>query len=173
MLESLLKMPIFKPEPGLMFWTVISFGLLFLVLAKLGYKPILDIIAKREEGIRHSIDEAERVRTEAETLFQDYKKQLDEARKEAQAILEQGKQMGDGMKAEIVDRAQKEADGIVKQALDEISRERAKAIAELETKITDLTVLTTAKVVQQTLTDKDHLRLIEESLAEVRDVVEG
>jgi F-type H+-transporting ATPase subunit b len=172
-LESLLKMPIFKPEPGLMFWTVISFAVLFLVLAKLGYKPILDIIKKREDGIRHSIDEADRVRNEAEVLFQDYKKQLDEARKEAQAILEQGKQMGDGMKTEIVDRAQKEADGIVKQAKAEISRERAKAVAELEAKITDLTVLTTAKVVQQTLTSQDHLRLIEESLAEVRDVVES
>ncbi len=168
-----MKISIFKPEPGLMFWTVISFGVLFLVLAKVGFKPIIEIIKKREDDIRHSIDEAERVRNEAEQLFQDYKKQLDEARKEAQGIIAQGKSMGDTMRQEIVEQAQKEADKIVVRAKEEIGRERSQAIAELEARVTDLTVLTTAKVVQQTLSGKDHLRLIEESLAEVKDVVEG
>lgn len=170
---SLFEIPIFKPEPGLMIWTWISFIILFGVLAKLGYKPILDIIKKREEDIRHSIDESERVRNEAQELFNDYKKQLEEARKEAQGIIAQGKTIGDGMKQEILERAQTDADKIVSAAKEEITRERAKAVSELEARITDLTVLTTAKVVQQTLSGADHLRLIEDSLAEVKDIAEG
>ncbi len=166
-------MELFKPEPGLIIWTIISFGLLFLVLASVGYKPILGIIKKREDDIRNSIDEAERVRTEAQQLFDDYKQQLAEARQEAQGIIAQGKTMGDSVRQEAVDRAKKEADEIVTLAKEEITRERAKAVAELEAKITDLTVLTTAKVVQQTLTDKDHLRLIEDSLAEVKDIAQS
>lgn len=172
-MESLFEIPIFKPEPGLIIWTWVSFILLFGVLAKLGYKPILEIIKKREEGIRHSIDESERVRNEAQELFNDYKKQLEEARKEARGIIDQGKAIGDGLKQEILDRAQTDADKIVAAAKAEITSERAKAVAELEARITDLTILTTAKVVQQTLTGKDHLRLIEDSLAEVKDVVES
>ena len=166
-------MELFKPEPGLIIWTIISFGLLFLVLATVGYKPIVGIIKKREDDIRHSIDESERVRTEAQQLFDDYKQQLDEARKEAQSIIAQGKTMGDSVRQEAIDKAQKDADKIVAQAKEEITRERAKAVADLEARITDLTVLTTAKVVQQTLTDKDHLRLIEDSLAEVKDVAQS
>ena len=166
-------MELFKPEPGLIIWTVISFGLLFAVLATVGYKPIMAIIKKREDDIRNSIDEAERVLTEAQQLFDDYKQQLAEARKEAQGIIAQGKTMGDAVRQEAVDRAKKEADEIVKLAKEEITRERTKAVAELEAKITDLTVLTTAKVVQQTLTDKDHLRLIEDSLAEVKDIAQS
>lgn len=172
-MESLFKIPIFEPHLGLTIWTWISFIILFGVLAKLGYKPILDIIKKREEGIRNSIDESERVRTEAQELFNDYKKQLEEARKEARGIIDQGKAIGDGLKQEILDRAQTDADKIVAAAKAEITGERAKAVAELEARITDLTILTTAKVVQQTLTGKDHLRLIEDSLAEVKDVVES
>ncbi len=166
-------MELFKLEPGLMIWTVLSFGLLLLVLATVGYKPILGIIKKREDDIRNSIDEAERVRTEAQQLFDDYKQQLAEARKEAQGIIAQGKAMGDGVRQEAVDRAKKEADEIVTLAKEEISRERAKAVAELEERITDLTILTTAKVVQQTLSGKDHLRLIEDSLAEVKDIAQS
>lgn len=170
--ESLFKIPLFKPEPGLMIWTVISFVLLFLVLARVGYKPLLDIIKKREDSIRESIDEAERTRTEAERLLEDYKKQLAQARKEAQSIIEQGKKMGMSVREEIVEKAQKEAQRVVDKAKGEIEREKAKALTELQARVADLTFVTTSKVLKKSLDKEDHLKLIEDSLAEVKSLGE-
>ncbi len=99
--ESLLKIPLFEPEPGLMIWTVISFALLLAVLWKVGYKPLADIIKKREDSIRGSIDEAERVRVDAEKLLENYKQQLAEARKESHEIIEQGKKIAENVKTDI------------------------------------------------------------------------
>lgn len=171
--ESLFKIPLFEPEPGLMIWTVISFGLLFILLVKVGYRPILDIIKKREDTIRGSIDEAERTRTEAERLLEDYKKQLAEARKEAHAIIEQGKKLGESVKQEMVDKAQSEAQQMVDKAKSEIEREKSKALSELQAKVADLTVLTTGKVLKKALSKEDHLKLIEDSLAEVTTLEEN
>lgn len=168
--ESLFKIPLFEPEPGLMIWTVISFVLLFLVLARVGYKPLLDIIKKREDSIRESIDEAERTRTEAERLLEDYKKQLAQARKEAQSIIEQGKKMGVSVREEIVEKAQKEAQQMVDKAKGEIEREKAKALTELQARVADLTFVTTSKVLKKSLDKEDHLKLIEDSLAEVKSL---
>jgi len=168
--ESLLKIPLFEPQPGLMIWTVISFTLLLAVLAKVGFKPLADIIKKREDSIRGSIDEAEKVRQEAEKLLNNYKKQLAEARKESHEIIKQGKKIAENVKTEIVAKADREAKQIVENAKLEIDRERARAIEELEAKVTDLTVLMTAKVVNKMLDSKDHMQLIEESLSEVKDL---
>ncbi len=167
-LESLLEIPLFEPEPGLMIWTVISFGLLLVILAKFGYKPLLGIIQKREDEIRGSIDEAEKVRSEAEELFANYKKQLAEARTEAHEIIEQGKKIAGKAKDEIVSKADKEAARIVENAKIEIDREKVQAMDELERKVTDLAVLTTAKVINKTLDSKEHMALVEESLSEVK-----
>ena len=168
--ESLLKIPLFEPQPGLMIWTVISFALLLTVLAKVGFKPLADIIKKREDSIRGSIDEAEKVRQEAEKLLGNYKKQLAEARKESHEIIKQGKKIAENVKTEIVAKADREAKQIVENAKLEIDRERARAIEELEAKVTDLTVLMTAKVVNKMLDSKDHMQLIEDSLSEVKDL---
>lgn len=171
--ESLFKIPLFEPEPGLMIWTVISFALLFVVLAKVGYKPLLDIIKKREEGIRESIDEAERTRSEAERLLEDYKKQLAQARKEAQNIIEQGKKVGISVREEIVEKTQNEAQQMVDKAKAEIAREKTKALTELQTRVADLTVATTSKVLKKSLDKQAHLKLIEDSLAEVTSLEEN
>lgn len=166
--ESLLKNPLFEPEPGLMIWTVISFALLFLVLAKVGYRPLMDIIKKREDGIRESIDDAERTRTEAERLLEDYKKQLAQARKEAERIVEEAKKRGERVRAEIVEKAEKEAQLVLDKASQEAKRQRDQAMADLRARVGDLAILAASRVVAKSLSKEDHLKLIEESIAEVK-----
>lgn len=132
----------------------------------------MSLLKKREENIRESIDEAERTRSEAEKLLEDYRKQLSEARKEAQGIIEQGKKVGESVKAEIVEKANKESQQMIEKARSEIDREKARALADLQARVADLTVLTTSKVIKKSLSKENHLRLIEESLAEVTELEE-
>lgn len=172
-MASLFEIPIFKPEPGLIIWTWISFILLFAVLAKVGYKPILDIIKKREEGIRHSVDESERVLNEAQGMFDNYKTQLEEARKEAQEIIEQGKKVGESARAEITAKAGEEARQIMERTHAEIEREKDQAFVDLQADVADLTMLATSKVIARSLDEKSQRELVEEAIAEVSGVGKG
>ena len=163
-------MELFTPEPGLMIWTVIMFGLLLIVLGSVGLKPIMGIIKKREDDIRHSIDEAERVRNEAEVLLENYKKQLDDARLEAQKVIEQSKKVGESVRKEITAKANDEARQIIERAQAEIEREKERALADLQTKVADLTILATAKVIEDSFSLDNQRKLVDQAIAEVKQV---
>ena len=80
----------FKFEPGLIIWTLVSFFILLILLKKVAFPPILQGMKKREETIKQQLDEAQKTKKEAETLMEDYKRQLAEARSEAQKIINEG-----------------------------------------------------------------------------------
>jgi F-type H+-transporting ATPase subunit b len=70
----------FKPEPGLIIWTLISFFLLLVLLKKLAYPQILKAMKTREETIARQLEEAEKTKAAAEQLLADYRRQLADAR---------------------------------------------------------------------------------------------
>ena len=114
----------FKAEPGLIIWTLISFFLLLFLLKKVAYPQILKGLKKREETIKQQLEEAQKTKKEAETLLEDYKRQLAEARSEAQKIMNEGKSLGENMRKEIVQKAQAESNQIVKRAQEEIELQK-------------------------------------------------
>ncbi len=114
----------FQAEPGLMIWTAISFVILLVILWKVAYKPITNALKKREDSIRDSLEEAKKTRETAENLLEDYKKQLAEARQEAQKILAEGKMMGENIRKEVIQKAHEESNQIVKRAQEESSFRR-------------------------------------------------
>ncbi len=160
-------MELFKPEPGLMIWTVISFLILLILLWKFAFGPLVDILEKRSNKIQDSLREAEETRNEAERLLGEYKEQLKEARKESQKIIEQGKKLGESIREEIMGKAKQEADQTIVRAREEILREKENAIKELRSKVADLTIEASSKVIQKSLDKQEHLKLIEEFISEV------
>lgn len=127
----------------------------------------MDMLKKREETIRESINEAENTRVEATRLLEEYKAQLAEARKEAQETIEQGKQVGESVKAEITSKANEEASLIIERARAEIEREKERALADLQSKVADLTILATSKVIHQSLDGPGQRKMVEDAIAEV------
>ena len=73
----------FKAEPGLIIWTLISFFILLILLRKVAYPQILKAMKNREETIKQQLEEAQKIKKEAEAFLEDYKRQLAEARSEA------------------------------------------------------------------------------------------
>jgi F-type H+-transporting ATPase subunit b len=126
---------------SLIFWEIVSFAILFYVLAKYAFPPILEALDARERKIRESIDTAERRRAEADRRLAEY-----EAR----------------MKG-----AQREADRIKAAAARDIDQERRRALEEVRSYTTDLALRVAEKLLERSLTDADHKRLAEESLAAV------
>ena len=162
--------PIFRPEPGLIIWTLISFFILLILLKKVAFPPILQGMKKREETIKQQLDEAQKTKKEAETLMEDYKRQLAEARSEAQKIINEGKSLGENMRKEIVQKAQAESNQIVKRAQEEIELQKQKAILELQEKIADLSIMAATKIINKSLNTEDNRRLVEEYVSKVGDL---
>ena len=160
----------FKFEPGLIIWTLVSFFILLILLKKVAFPPILQGMKKREETIKQQLDEAQKTKKEAETLLDDYKRQLADARSEAQKIINEGKGLGESMRKEIIQKAQEESNQIVKRAQEEIELQKHKALMELQEKIADLSIMAASKVISKTLNPEDHRRLVEDYISKVGEL---
>ena len=160
----------FKAEPGLIIWTIISFILLVLLLWKGAYPQLLKGMKNREETIKQQLEEAQKTKKEAENLLGDYKSQLAEARSEAQKIINEGKSLGENIRKEIVQKAQEESNQIVKRAQEEIELQKQKAILELQEKIADLSIMAATKIINKSLNTEDNRRLVEEYVSKVGDL---
>jgi F-type H+-transporting ATPase subunit b len=160
----------FKFEPGLIIWTFVSFFILLILLKKVAFPPILKGMKKREETIKQQLEEAQKTKREAEDLLEGYKRQLAEARSEAQKIINEGKSLGENMRKEIVQKAQAESNQIVKRAQEEIELQKQKAILELQEKIADLSIMAATKIINKSLNTEDNRRLVEEYVSKVGDL---
>ncbi|HSB06344.1 MAG TPA: F0F1 ATP synthase subunit B [Thermodesulfobacteriota bacterium] len=160
----------FKAEPGLIIWTLISFFILLILLRKVAYPQILKAMKNREETIKQQLEEAQKIKKEAEAFLEDYKRQLAEARSEAQKVINEGKDLGENMRKEIIQKAQEESNHIVKRAQEEIELQKQKAILELQERIADLSIMAASKVINKSLNPEDHRRLVEEYISKVGEL---
>lgn len=158
------------PELNQLIYSIIAFLVLVFILGRFAFPPVMDMLKKREETIRNTIDEAEKTRVEAAKLLEDYKAQLAEARREAQETIEQSKKVGESVRVEITTKANEEARQIIERAGIEIEREKERALVDLQAKVADLTILATAKVIQKSLDEPGQRKLVEDAIQEVSGV---
>jgi F-type H+-transporting ATPase subunit b len=149
---------------SLIFWEVVSFGILLYILYKFAFPGILSVLEEREKKIKDSLDQAERHRSEAERRLKEYEAKLEGASREAENILAAAKERAQRVLEENEQRLITEADRIRGDATREIDHERRKAIQDIRTQTTDLALMVAEKVVQRSLTDADHRRLADEAL---------
>ena len=151
----------------LIFWSLVSFGILLLLLYKLALPPIVAALDAREQTIKRNLEEAERMRSEAEQLLNQYKARLKQAQEEAEKFLAEGRQQAQRLLEENQQRVSQETERMMAEARQEIHREQQKAVDELKRHVVDLTLLITEKILGRALTASDRLRLIEEPLEEL------
>jgi F-type H+-transporting ATPase subunit b len=145
---------------------LVSFLVLFFVLAKYAFPPLTNMLEERAATIHESLTRAEEARIEAERLLEEYKAQLAESRQEAAGIVGQAKKIAETARAELLAKAQADAEGIVEKARQAIEAEKRSAIAELQVSVADLSVAVAGRIIGAKLTKDDHLELIEKYVAE-------
>jgi F-type H+-transporting ATPase subunit b len=160
-------MKIFELNPGLFVWSVITFLVLVGLLYWFAFKPLIKLQQARQEGIHQAIQEAERLRDEAQGLLSDYKQQLAAAREEAGAILDRARKAGESTKAEAMEEARVQAEATLAKARQQIERDTNQALQKIREEVADLTVAATAKVARTSLSEQDQLRLIQEAINEI------
>ena len=148
----------------LLFWSIVSFGLLLFILYKYAFPPLLEVLDAREKKIKESLEHAERLQQEAKALMSEYETRIKNARKETEAILEKARARSQQILEESAKSARQESERMLASARQEIEREKIKLMKEVRQFTGDLVVSATEKLLQRTLNKADHQRLIEESI---------
>ena len=156
-----------SPALGLMFWTLLAFGVTMYVLSKLAFPRIGEALEKRANAIRENIDAAERQRQEADKLLEEYRGRLQEAREQADDIHARSRKAGFKAKAELAPGGKERREELLAAAKRDIEAETRRSLEQIRKEVANLTVLATEKVTRKSLDDADHKRLIEDALGEV------
>lgn len=145
-----------------------NFLLLLFILQRVAYKPLLRMLDERRNRIRTDLDEARRLREESERDRETYRTQLNRARDEARAVLEEANNVAARIREQAIVDAEQQNAVTLQRAREEIAREREHAIAELRREVADLAITAASQVVRRNLDGDDQRRLVEEALSEVR-----
>lgn len=152
---------------GLFFWQMLLFILLLFLLKKYAWKPILDALNSREEGIKNALEEADRARQEMMDLQANNEKILKEARAERDTLLKDARSMKEQIISEAKEEAGAQANKMIEQAKSTIENEKQAAITELRNQVAELSIGIAEKIIKDELSDKDkQVKLIEEMMKE-------
>ena len=147
-------MGLLTPDIGLLVWMTIIFGVLLFILWKFGWPVVIDMMSKREEQIKKSLEEAAIAREEMKQLQVGNERLLIEAQKERDLMLQQTKELKEKMIEEAKEQAQKEAQRIVVAARENIEYEKLHAMTELKNQIANLSIEIAEDLLKHELSDK-------------------
>jgi F-type H+-transporting ATPase subunit b len=157
-----------SPGIGLVFWSVLIFGLFFLLLSRFAWKPILSAVKARDEMIKGSLASAEKARKEMAKLQSDNEAVLKKAREEREGILKEAREIRDKLIAEAKGKASEEAEKLIEKARAGIEREKALALADIRDQVANLSVEIASKLLGEKLKQTgEQQKLIEDYLKEV------
>ena len=145
---------------------IINFGVLFILLYFLAYKPILKMLDTRAQKIKESMDQTNLVKDQAAQAVEESKRIVESGIKEGQELISRATRAGDDVRQQSQQKAQEEAQALINRARDEIQRERDEAIDGVRREFADLTVLAAGKVIERSLDKEQHRELIEKVLEE-------
>ncbi len=159
--------PLVQVDPGLYIWTIIVFLVLLFLLMKFAWRPLLAMLEKREDNIRHALLDAEKAREELANVKEDTEKLLNKARNESQAIITAGKKNAERMKDEIIEKAQSKSETLLADVKKQIEIEKDRAITSVKAEVVNLSIEVAQKLIKKNLSKKDNLKLINDSISSI------
>ncbi|MGH7569033.1 MAG: F0F1 ATP synthase subunit B [Gemmatimonadales bacterium] len=155
----------FDINEGLIFWTLLVFGLLLLLLWRYAWPTILRSVEERERRIQQQLEEAARANAEAAWLLEEHKKAMAAARAEAQEIVTKAKVVAEKERAALLARGREEYEQLLARARRDINDEKQKAILALRQEAVDLSIAAASKLLQANLDSDANRRLVLDYLA--------
>jgi len=162
-------MELLKPSFGLLVWTLIAFVIVFLILRKFAWKPILKSLNERQQNIADSIASARQVKAEMAQLKSENEALLAKAREERAAMIKEAKDTTDKMIAEAKEKAKGEYDRILRDAQSAIEQQKMAALTDVKNQVGNLVIDVAEKVLRRELNNKpEQEKFIRELANEVR-----
>lgn len=154
-------------QPFYLIAQIVNFLVLFFLLKKFLYGPILKVLDERRKKIAESLDKAKRIDEEMQKIEEKRAQELEKIRSEARGIIEEAKRGAQEIKTEIAEQAQGEVASIKNRALANWEEEKKKMMEEFKAQTAWLVLTTTKQVLKQSLDEKKQRELIKGVLEEM------
>lgn len=146
-------MDLLTPGTGLIIWQFIIFVLLFFLLAKLAWKPILGSLKEREQSIQQALESAEKAKVEMANLKSDNEKLLKQAREERDKILRDARDAANRLQDMAQAEAKKNADRLIEDAKSIIQTEKNAALRDVKEQVAMFSLEIAEKLIKKNLAD--------------------
>ena len=154
---------------GLFFWQSLLFIALVFLLWRYAWKPILNAVNDREEGIKNALAAAEEAKKEMQNVTADSEKLLQEARAEREIMLKEAREIKDKIVADAKELAEVEGDKLIKQAQATIESEKKAAVSDLKNQVAELSVGIAEKIIKDQLANKNkQLKMVDDLLDDIK-----
>ena len=152
----------FALEPGLIIWTWVVFISLFFLLRKYAWPPIVRLTEEREKNIARQLEEAEKANTEAQATLEEHKQLMAGAKEEAQSLINEAKGVAQAEREQLLAKTQEEQSKMLERAKREIDAERERAIGQLRHEAVEISLAAAAKLIRERLDSEDDRKIVEE-----------
>ena len=164
-------MSLLVPDSGLLFWMLLSFGIVFFVLAKFGFPVITKMVDERKQYIDHSLVIAKEANEQLANIKAEGESILTKANEEQMRILKEAAEARERIVRDAKEQARIEGDKMLAEARRLIQAEKEDAIRDIRRQVAILSVDIAEKVLRKNLdTDKEQMQMIDRMLDELTNV---
>lgn len=146
-------MNLLSPDFGLFFWMLLSFLIVFFILAKFGFPVITKMVSEREEYIKNSLDNAQKANEQLASITQQSEELVNAAKSEQVKILKEAADTRDRIIAEAREQAKEAGLKELQDAKKQIQAEKEQAIRDIRRQVGELSVDIAEKVLRDSLRD--------------------
>jgi len=154
-------------NPGLIFWTWVTFILLMIILYRVAWKPILAALDQREKDIADSLNKAEQAKLDAQKILEENQASLAKAEEESKKIIEQSRVYAENLKEQMMKESKEQAQRLIEDASTEIERRKDAAFDELKNQIADISVRAAEKIMKESLDKEKNKKIVNKYLSEI------
>lgn len=148
-------------------WGIVAFAVVFFILNKFAFPALRKNVEARDKQIADDLKQAEDAKFEAQRQLDEYKKQLADARGEANKIIEDARQSAEQVRKDLIAKAEQDAEQVVSRAQEQIQNERTRAIGELQSTVSELSIELAEKIVNRSIDANTHRDLVDAYIKEV------
>ncbi|MDX2343175.1 MAG: F0F1 ATP synthase subunit B [Acidimicrobiia bacterium] len=146
---------------------VIAFVVVFGFIWKVAAPALNEMLENRQKAIKADLEAAQKEKSEAASLKEDYSSRISSAREEATRIVEEARQAGESARADIVTRAETEAEEIKTRTQHEIDSERERAMTSMKREVAGLSIDVAEKLVGRNLDRTAQQGLVDQFIDEL------
>lgn len=149
-------------DPRVMAAQVTGFVLLWIILAKYLFRPMLGVFDERREQLKETFAKANAEKEKAEEYRAEYEKRWAEVEAEARVRIQEAVKDGETSKAQIIAEARGRSEDILRRGQEQLDRERDKTLAEMREEVVDISLSAASKLIGESMDDAKHRKLISE-----------
>jgi F-type H+-transporting ATPase subunit b len=147
-------------------WVIINLIILYLILRRVLFKPVTKFMEDRTNSIKADLENADRAKSEAALLLQEYKDKLSSARKEADSIVSDAHERAQNEYETILAAARKDSELLLKKAGEQVEQERQQMLKEMKNQVASLALAAASKVLEANMDNETNRKLVDKFIDE-------